>query len=161
MWFAAGLVFFALELAVPGITLLFFGVGSIVTACVLFFYPLHIFWQLCLFLLTSIATLFVFRSKIRSKLFLGKDFFYNSPSPLQPEIISFEVDVIESIIPPHLGRVLLHGAPWQASATREIEKGARVKIIRREGLVLFVEPHDPRPKTQSDQERRTGYPHSQ
>lgn len=140
VWFLIGLIFFSLEFAIPTLTLFFFGIGSMTTACFLFFYPLSIPMQVCLFLLTAIATLFLFRSKVRSKKLLEKGGFYNSPNPLQPEILGFEVDVIESIVPPHLGRVLLHGAPWQASANHKIEKGARVKVIKRGGLVLFVEP---------------------
>jgi membrane-bound serine protease (ClpP class) len=38
------------------------------------------------------------------------------------------------------GRVLVNGEIWRARAQRPLEKGHRIRVIEREGLVLVVEP---------------------
>jgi membrane-bound serine protease (ClpP class) len=38
------------------------------------------------------------------------------------------------------GRILVHGEVWSARAGASLAKGDSVRIVRREGLTLFVEP---------------------
>lgn len=139
LWFLTGLAFLTAEFAIPGLTLLFFGIGAIVTAGCLFILPLTISFQVCLFLVTSMAGLFFFRSKIKTTLVGGTSWFRNAPDPLQPTIVGVEVDVIEGIMPPYPGRVMLHGTSWRASALVALKKGERVRICSRNGLVVTVE----------------------
>jgi len=139
LWILAGLAFLIAEFAIPGLTLLFFGIGALITAGCLSVLPLDFSVQVCLFLASSMAGLFLFRSKAKSVLTGARFPFRNVSNPLQPEVVGFEVDVIEDISPPHLGRVLLHGASWQASASVAMKKGDRVRICGRDGLVVIVE----------------------
>lgn len=39
----------------------------------------------------------------------------------------------------YIGSVRVDGETWQASANRRIPAGAVVRVVRREGLILFVE----------------------
>ena len=138
IWFMIGLGFFLGEIVTPGVILMFFGTGAWVTMLCLFIYPVNITFQLAVFLSASLVSLAYFRVRIQTALYKKPIHRHNSPSSLQEEIIGYEVDVIEDINPPHTGRVMLHGASWQASAGQGIAKGSRVKILHQEGLVLTV-----------------------
>lgn len=101
LWFLSGLALIAIEFAIPGLTLIFFGIGALITAGCLYLLPLNFTLQVCLFLFSSLAGLFFFRTKINTKLFCPTTCFHNAPSILQPEVLGAEVDVIEDIAPPH------------------------------------------------------------
>lgn len=139
LWFLVGLALIGAEFVIPGLTLIFFGIGALITAVCLYLFPLSFIVQVCLFLFCSVAGLLLFRSRIKTALFSPGIRFRNIPSSLQSEIFGVEVDVIEAVAPPRLGRVLLHGTSWQARAANAVSKGARVRITGREGLVLVVE----------------------
>lgn len=139
IWFLLGFLLLISEVFLPGVALVFFGFGAWATMLCLFVFPLNPTFQLTVFLTTSLLSLIFFRAKIKTLLSNKKLQFSNVPDSLTPEINGREVDVTEDISPPHQGRVLLHGASWLASSNRSIPKGARAKVISREGLVLTVE----------------------
>ncbi len=49
-------------------------------------------------------------------------------------------EVARPIRPPREGMVLVHGELWRARSRRPVEKGRQVRVVRVEGLVLWVEP---------------------
>ncbi len=52
------------------------------------------------------------------------------------------------------GTVFVHGELWSATSPRSVHKGEKVRIIRVEGLRLFVEPYDQPRGTESRQPQR-------
>lgn len=139
VWFLAGMAFIAAEFVAPGVTLLFFGIGALITAGCLYIFPLGMTSQVSIFLASSLGGMFFLRSRIKTKLFSPKTMSYSAPGVEKPDFAGVEVDVIADIAPPHLGRVLLHGTSWQARSKNAVAKGSRVKITGRDGLVVVVE----------------------
>ena len=139
VWFLLGFLLLVSEVVLPGVALVFFGFGAWITMLALFLYPFNPTLQLVIFLSTSILSLIFFRAKIKM-LFNNKRLQPNNfPDSLTSDILNREVDVIEDILPPHQGRVVLHGASWMAAAAEPIHKGSRARVLSRAGLVLTVE----------------------
>ncbi|MFW5735507.1 MAG: NfeD family protein, partial [Oceanidesulfovibrio sp.] len=62
IWFLVGVAFLVAELLLPGFILLFFFLGSWLTAAVVYFFPgLSLEWQIAGFLVSSLAFLFSLR----------------------------------------------------------------------------------------------------
>lgn len=139
IWFIAGLAFIAAEFVVPGVTLLFFGVGALITAACLHVFLLSTASQTVIFLVSSMAGIFFLHSRIKTKLFSPKAASYSVPGMSHSEFAGVEVEVIADIAPPHPGRILLHGTSWQAHSKNAVNKGSRVKITGRDGLMVIVE----------------------
>lgn len=139
VWFLVGFLLLVSEAMLPGVALVFFGFGAWVTMLCLLLYPFTLTIQLAIFLCTSLLSLIFFRAKIKS-LFTSKRLQPNNfPDSLTSEILNRDVEVIEDILPPHQGRVVLHGASWLAVSGEPIRKGARARVLSREGLILTVE----------------------
>ncbi|MEN3027074.1 MAG: nodulation protein NfeD [Chlorobiota bacterium] len=64
-------------------------------------------------------------------------------------LIGLTAVVVDRITPGTRGRVRLMGELWWAIAPQPIEPGAQVRIVRREGFVLHVEPIDTARQPQS------------
>ncbi|MCS7177306.1 MAG: nodulation protein NfeD [Candidatus Kapabacteria bacterium] len=64
-------------------------------------------------------------------------------------LIGLTAVVVERIMPDTRGRVRLMGELWWATAPQLIEPGTQVRIVRREGFVLHVEPIDAAQQLQS------------
>lgn len=63
------------------------------------------------------------------------------PEHFQPLVVEGEIGVARTDV--HLeGTVYVAGELWSARSERPIPKGARVRVVRREGLILWVEPVD-------------------
>ena len=138
-WFIFGFILLVSEIVTPGVVLMFFGFGAWATVLFLFIMPLTLPLQLVVFTTASVGSLVLFRAKIRA-LFYNKSLqLRNLPSNLSYDCIGTEVSVMESIIPPHPGRVLLNGTLWQATANQEIPAGNRVRITSQDVLMLTVE----------------------
>ena len=135
-WFVLGIVFYAVELAVPGFIVFFFGLGCWCVALAVFFIPaLSLSSQLLLFLATSIATLFLLRSFLR-RIFHGKA---TDSDVSATEVPAGSTGVVtEAIVPPAEGRVKFGGSFWRASADRSIQAGAVVRIIEKKNLSVKV-----------------------
>ena len=139
IWFLVGLALLSGEVMAPGIVLIFFGLGAWTVVAFLTFSPFGLVFQLGTFTITSLAYLFLFRSRVASLFYSKALQFKNYSTSLQSDIIGREVDVIEAIDPPHPGRVLLNGTLWQAKASEAIIAGSRVRIIKQDVLLLTVE----------------------
>jgi membrane protein implicated in regulation of membrane protease activity len=73
IWFIAGLIFFLLEFAVPGLILFFFAVGAWMVAILSFFFDLSVNTQLILFLAGSILTTMLFRKWVKKIIWTKKN----------------------------------------------------------------------------------------
>ena len=56
------------------------------------------------------------------------------------QLIGAEAEVTQAVEPPARGMVRVHGELWRAAAQQEIPVGARVRVLKMEGLTLEVEP---------------------
>ena len=136
IWFIAGAALLLLEFIIPGVFILFFGVGAWITAlCVCLFEP-SLAVQFLIFSASSVLSLILLRKVLLKKL-------YNMPDPVDDpdeEFVDGIGECIANIGPNTDGRVEFKGTSWTASADTEISTGSRVRIIRKVGLLLEVEP---------------------
>lgn len=56
------------------------------------------------------------------------------------QLIGAEAEVTQAVQPPARGMVRVHGELWRAAAQQKIAAGARVRVVKLEGLTLEVEP---------------------
>lgn len=141
IWFLVGLALIISEFMLPGIILVFFGLGAWVTA-VTSWIGLTTGWpsQLLCFALSSVVLLVLLRRKFRNKFFgyVGDD------HGLDDNIDEFQGQVVlvtRDIGPgPGQGSVEYKGAPWEARSDQSIAAGQRAIIKSVDGITLVVEP---------------------
>ena len=137
VWFLVGIVFFGLELALPGLIVFFFGVGAWCAALAVFLLPMSLANQLLLFLAASIVSLLLLRRALK-KVFLGRVLEVDAmESDIPPGATGL---VIEDIVPPAAGTIKYAGSFWQATADQAIAKGAIVTIVEKNNLSIKVSP---------------------
>jgi membrane protein implicated in regulation of membrane protease activity len=71
IWFLVGLGLLLLELALPGLVMLFFGAGAWVTAMVCAITDISLNWQIFIFLVASLLGLVLLRKYLKRR-FFGK-----------------------------------------------------------------------------------------
>lgn len=138
IWGFVGLLMFMLEMAGPGLIILFFGIGAWVVMLATVFIPMSLNVQLALFLGASVLSLFLFR-RLLHKAFYGHEI---GEQDLDLEIDDFSgqrARVIQVILPDVGGKVEFRGSQWTAMADEEIAEGETVQIIGKENLTLTVE----------------------
>ncbi|OEU57543.1 MAG: hypothetical protein BA862_12415 [Desulfobulbaceae bacterium S3730MH12] len=137
-WLTIGVMLLFLELAVPGFILFFFGVGALLTSLGAYLFHLSLSWQLVLFIIASLASLFSLRNIIQKR-------FLQPSSPGEEDedaqlVTLGERGVVSSIIvPPAGGRIKYSGTFWKATADERIDEGEIISIVSQKGLVIHVE----------------------
>ncbi|TAJ15348.1 NfeD family protein [Marinilabiliaceae bacterium JC017] len=133
-WFLVGLVLLFLEFLIPGVLVLFFGVGAWLTALACLFFDISLGLQFFIFGISSVCIMLMLRKRIMTKLY--KRDAVNDPDE---EFIG-QIGVCEKkIIPNDTGKVAFKGTSWNASSPMEIAVGKKVRIIGKEGLSLIVQ----------------------
>lgn len=136
LWFVLGIVFFLLEMALPGFVIFFFGIGAWVTALAAWLYSsFGLNGQLALFLGSSLVSLFSLRGMIRRKYFGDTSQDEEADQLVRP---GDTAEVIAAIIPPAEGKILYSGSSWRACADTEIAEGEKVTIVHQDGLLMHV-----------------------
>lgn len=127
IWLALGLAFILLEFTtIPGIGLLFVGIGALTSSLILYNYPMLIPYQLTIVGLTSFLWFivlwwplkrFLYGKNSNSKRY-GRDYF---------DIVGTEVEVsVEEIKPGGLGNVSWSGTLMNARLAADEERSAQV-----------------------------------
>lgn len=134
-WFLLGILLFALELALPGMIVFFFGVGAWCAALAVYLLPLSLAGQLLVFLVTSLLALVLLRATVQ-KVFLGGKLEVDAMEHAIPPGATGEV--IEDIVPPAAGKIKYGGSFWRATADRPIRAGTVVTIVEKNNLSIRV-----------------------
>lgn len=137
-WFLLGIVFLLAELTHYWFIFFFFGIGAVVVSLLTWAGLTNALpVQLIVFLITSLLSLYLFRSKM-SSVFKGKVSGKLEGKHLD-DVTGHTAVVVIDIKPNAIdGRVEYHGTVWEAHAEEMIEKGKVVKIVERKNLVLRV-----------------------
>lgn len=139
-WLILGLLFLFLEFVIPGVILVFFGFGAILTAIGFWIGLLPTLeWQLAVFCVTSVVSLFLLRRYfsryLKGKVSQDKEFDNSA------EFVGKLARVTQTISPGgDSGRVNFDGSEWKATADRTIEAGSMVAIKRMDNITFAVEP---------------------
>lgn len=136
IWFLIGLVLILLELIVPGLVLVFFGIGAWVTALVCLFADVSINTQLVLFLISSLVSLALLRRALKNRYADRK----TPDSELEDEYIGQTAVAISSFAAGETGKVSFKGSHWEAIAQQAVLEGQKLKITGYKSIKLFVEP---------------------
>ena len=137
IWLIVGFVLIILELIVPGLILLFFGVGAWIVALLTLFMDLNLNWQIVVFVITSGLSLALLRRYLQTKFFKTKD---GKSDGLEDEFIGHVVSVIDEITPNNEGKVEFKGSPWKAKSEFKLVPGDKAEIIDKESITLIVKP---------------------
>lgn len=134
MWLIMGVICFILEMMLPGFIIFFFGLGAWITALVCWLAPVSLNYQLLIFLVSSLVSLFLFRGMIRKT-------FFGEVAAEEEDVIVLtgeSAKVLEDIVPPAEGKIEYSGTQWRATAHEPIPKGSLVTIVEQEGLCMRV-----------------------
>jgi membrane-bound serine protease (ClpP class) len=139
IWFLLGLVLAFLEFIVPGVILIFFGVGAWLVALTTYIgLTASLESQLLLFAITSIGLLVLLRQWIKGK-------FYGHVSDVQDltrnldEFTGKSVVVLKDVIPGKMeGAVEFKGARWSAVSEEHIKNGEVAIITELDGITLKI-----------------------
>jgi inner membrane protein len=141
-WLVLGLLLVLAELAASGgFYIIFFGIAALAVGALAAFDVAGPVWvQLLLFSGISVLTLVVFRER------LLRAFQIDPQAPAVDQLAGEVAVAMEDLAPGGVGRVELRGAAWSArnSSSAVIVRGSRSRVIRVEGLMLYVEPEGAR-----------------
>lgn len=134
VWVCIGFILFALEFAIPGFILFFFGIGAWVVAIICFITDISINTQIIIFIASSLITVLLFRNWLKQK--LGSSG-VNS-NQLEDEYIGKVAKAETSISPGHGGKVEFRGTSWDANSEDIILAGENVLITETQSIKLIV-----------------------
>ena len=137
IWFIIGLALFLMELAVPGLVLMFFGMGAWIVALLCLISGISLDVQLIVFILASALLLITLRKYV-GKLFIGRKKTETSTGENIEDYVGEKAIVMEKIAPPKKGKVEFHGTNWSADADNEIPVGTTVEIVGKKNLTFKV-----------------------
>ena len=136
VWAVLGLLMIGAELFVPGLVIVFFGIGGLLTAALAVVVPgVHSSMVIqVLSWLGGTALSFVFLRRRLSRLFRGREIAHDGSA-----VAGKKATVTERIEPERPGRVRLEGTSWAAASHGGIyEPGETVEIVGQDGLTLYV-----------------------
>ena len=139
LWLGSGIFLMAIEFLVPGLVMVFVGLGSLTVVFGMHFgYIDGILQQFITFFISSIIYLFTLRflvlrfvPSVTKKVNIDED----------EEVMGSIVEIVADINSGELGRVEHSGSSWQARAEGDqtILKGEQVKIIGRDNITWIVQ----------------------
>ncbi len=135
IWFLIGLGLLLLELAIPGLVILFFGAGAWITALVCAITDINLNWQILIFLVASLLGLVLLRK------YLKKRFFGRTDKEIEDqleEFIGHKAKAVEDF-KNGTGKVEFKGTRWTARSKDPVAKGDWVIIRSKDSLIFNVE----------------------
>lgn len=137
IWFLIGLLLLLAEFAIPGLIVLFFGVGAWIVAvtCLVAAPSLNV--QLGIFIGSSILSLVLLRRWLKG-MFMGHVTGTQDLNEDLNEFVGERAMVMQAITGKQPGKVELHGTNWKAEANAEIPEGAVVEVVAKDNLTLKV-----------------------
>ena len=137
LWFIAGALLILAEFMVPGVVIVFFGVGALITSLTTWLgLTESLTSQTFMFGASSIVLLFSLRHLVKGW-FVGKSDAQNGV--LDDDFTGREAVVTRDIPGPGIdGRIEIKGSEWKARSESTIVAGSTVIIESREGLTFQV-----------------------
>jgi inner membrane protein len=135
IWFIIGVILLVLELALPGLIVMFFGIGAWFTAlAILIFHP-GINLQLLIFVVSSVVSLLIFRRYLKNTFFSENR---DNTNSLEEEFIG-KTAITETELKSGIrGRVAFKGTTWTAISDIDVQAGEQVVIKDKESITLLV-----------------------
>jgi membrane protein implicated in regulation of membrane protease activity len=135
-WIGAGILLSLIEMLVPGIFVIFFGLGAIFTGIIQYFFAFSLPTQFIIWVISSLGILFV-GAKFLHDLFPSDKKFEPSTFKIVEGKIAQAIKNIQ--VGKKGGRIHFQGTDWDAiSEDIEIPAGDYVKIISRDNITYRV-----------------------
>ncbi len=136
IWFLIGLGLLLLELALPGLVILFFGTGAWVTALVCAITDISLNWQIFIFLIASLLGLVLLRR------YLKRRFFGKTDKAIEDQLEEFIGKRARAVddFKDGSGKVEFKGTRWSARCDAPVKKGDWVTIMTKDSLIFTVKP---------------------
>lgn len=136
IWITAGVILSILEFFIPGILVVFFGIGAILTGITAYFFAIGLSTQIMIWLTSSMALLLT-GGQVLKKMFPSSESFQ---PPTDFDYYDREVKVVKKILVNKKGgRVSFQGTEWDAiSFDAEIPRGKKARILSRDNLTFVV-----------------------
>ena len=136
IWFLIGLVMLVFEFFIPGLIILFFGIGSWMASIGVLIMPdMPLNVQLAIFLFSSILSLIFLRNSLKKWLGHSEK---DDGSKIE-EFVGHQC-IADSNFENGEGTVIFKGAVWKALSNIKIKKGDAVIIKSIDSIRLNVEP---------------------
>ena len=142
LWFLAGLALILSEFVLPGVILLFFGIGAWLTA-VTCWMDITPGWtaQLLTFAVSSVLPLVLLRKWFRVR-FFGYVADDQDPEDNIDDLAGNIVTAKTDIQPGETGQVEYKGAVWSARSETALAAGSQAVIVMADGITLVIRPCD-------------------
>lgn len=141
IWFLVGLVLVLAEFAVPGVILVFVGLGAWVASVTTWLgWTGTLGSQMAVFAVGSLVLLMTLR-RVFKPWFTGISSSSAHPGDLD-EFVGRRVTVVSAVKPGTRGKVEFKGANWTAESDTAFEPGEPALISRVEGLCLHIRQPD-------------------
>ncbi|MFZ5427827.1 MAG: NfeD family protein [Thermodesulfobacteriota bacterium] len=128
IWAVTGLALLALEALVPGLVIMFFGLGALATSLAVLLFDLETSHQFILFAVASAVFLIGLRGWFR-KLFQGRARADEAQVAGIESLTGLQAVVTEPIPKNGTGRIKLRGTYYAASADSPLEAGDSVRVV--------------------------------
>ncbi len=136
IWLLCGVIGIGLELIIPGLIVVFFGCGAVLTGLCLWLFPaMAIELQLIIFGLLSIVLLLVFRNMLKKKFFQKT---IADKDELADEYVGKQAVALAEFENGR-GKIEFKGTSWEAVSSDEIHTGDIVTIVSHESITLRVQ----------------------
>ncbi|MCH8299506.1 MAG: NfeD family protein [Candidatus Marinimicrobia bacterium] len=136
IWFIIGLALLISEFILPGVVIIFFGIGAWVTTIFILIFGISLNYQLVVFISTSLLSLALLRKFIKTLIYNRKG---SDLESILEEFIGKTAVVQSEIKLGSQGKIEFKGSNWEAVSDQEIKKGEVVKIISKDSIVMKVE----------------------
>jgi len=136
-WFIFGIILILLELFIPGLIVVFFGISAILMAILIYLgFITNIFYQFFLWSILSIILVLSLR-RLTIKFYPSLEKYQFSKDSLERK-----KGIVVEEINPHIGsgRVKISGSYWKAVSDDGtiIPVGKEIIVVRQDGLLLYV-----------------------
>lgn len=135
VWIVVAVLCLIVELSTGGFFVICFAIGGIAAAIVSIVGG--VYWQLAIFVVVSVASIFMVRPFALKYLHFGKDHVTSNA-----DAIIGRIGKVSQTIPiGGYGRVAIDGDDWKAQSTTAsaaIPEGTSVKVVARESIIIDV-----------------------
>ena len=143
LWFAAGIVLILAEFILPGLVVVFLGIGAVLVGLARWFHWVEgVFTSLTAWFILSLA-LIIFLRQIFARFVPAETSYRSTDEDLdaQGSLVEVLVPVVEEN---SQGRIRFQGSSWPATCFEgTIPLGGKARLLYRENLVWIVERVDP------------------
>ncbi|MDQ8186375.1 NfeD family protein [Pelagicoccus sp. SDUM812002] len=142
IWLIAGVVLIVAEFIVPGLVIIFFGLGALIVSLLAYLgWVTELSSQLLIFSALSIVLLFGLRWQFKGW-FVGQSAETGGSDELS-DLIGKEVTCLTGFSPDRpYGKVEFKGANWKGRCEQELKVGSVAIIESIDGLCLNLKPRD-------------------